>query len=58
MAKGEAMFLSVTLRGPHHVAQVLLPQAVWHKVRTLSVWDDRGITLIHIESRHKYTRLP
>ena len=58
MAKGEAMFLSVTLRGPHHVAQALLPQAVWDMVRTLFVWDELGITLIHIESRHKYTRIP
>lgn len=45
------MFLSVSLSGPHHVAQVLFPQAVWEMVRTLLAGDELSMTLIHTESR-------
>ena len=52
------MFLSVSLYGPHQVAQALLPQAIWEMVRTLLTGDELSMTLIHTESRYKYTRIP
>lgn len=58
MPRGGAMFPSVSLTGPHHVDQALLPHAVPEAIRILLAWDELGMIAIHTDSRHKHTSIP